>query len=248
MDLIFNNRHLPDFITITSYDYSLFPEVSLLESETHGKLGNYDGGVDRGKVIHTFSLMLYDKDKPMYEMKRELKKWAKGDNWNPSIIESSEFPGKYMIGRVGNSAQLSDLFTHGEVDIELHCSNPVEYDIEETIISIPESEEVEVNYEGLENAPTELNIELLEDSDTLTFENYKTGFQTTLRASMRVGDTISIDSDRKVVHINNNKTMKALVLDSRWIYLEEGINTLKVTKESGEALRGIFELKYRKAD
>src|SRR5699024_9993967 len=250
MSVKFNGVLVPDFIRIVGISFSTVSDISIQESSTPNRIGNYDAGIERGAAMYTLDLQLIDSSKSIFQMKRELKAWLKGDNWKVSKLEFEDNPGKYLLARLGSDAEINDLFTHGETSIAFHCSDPREYDTDLTELSYSESD-FNVPYEGLEKASTVLTVTVPEAIPRIRIEHSQSGKSVTLTGSFVQGDIILIDHDKKLVKVNDKITMKLVDYSTEWLYLDTGDNDFKIYKfGSGnfEPLNAEIELTYRGVD
>jgi len=132
MSVKFNGVTEPDFIRVVGLSFSTISSISVNESIIPNRVGNYDSGIQRGGSVCNLTVQLHDTSKSIFQLKRELKGWLKGDNWKTSKLEIEENPGKFLWARVGADSEINDLFSHGETDIQFYCADPKEYDTELT--------------------------------------------------------------------------------------------------------------------
>lgn len=221
------------------------------------RFGNIDGGVKFGSnpPIKLSILIKKQKDKNLHMQADELKLWLKGDNWKTGKLVFGEQPNKYVIARASNSVQLNDLFVSGEGEIEFHCSNPIKYDVNETVLTNPTASNI-INYQGAERAPAVIEITFTKDVSRLVINQWFNDVggainSLSINGNFKVGQTLIIDSDKKVVRLNGQPAMKLFGLKSKWIYLDYGKHKFQISGVENDGIMRIqtgTKLKYRTAD
>lgn len=250
MSVKFNGVTKPGFIRVVGLSFSTISDIASNESFIPGRVGNYDSGIERGGAVYNLSIQLVGNDESIFQMKRELKSWLKGNNWKPSKLELKENPGKYVLARIGSDSEINDLFTHGETDIQFYCADPKEYDTELTEDSFTDSD-FEVDYSGIEETATVFEITLNSSLPNLSLRHVESGNTITLTSPFNSGQKIILDSDNKLVEVNESKAMNILNYNSNWLYLESGINEFELySTQSGNKVpvNAGIKITYRKAD
>jgi len=250
MTVKFNGVTKPDFIRVVGLSFSTISNISVNESVIPNRVGNYDSGIQRGGAVCNLNIQLHDTDKSIFQLKRELKAWLKGDNWKTSKLELEENPGKFLWARVGADSEINDLFTHGETDIQFYCADPKEYDTELTEASFTGSEFV-VLYQGIEETATIFEVTLKADYPNLSIRHKETGNTISLTGAFKANQKLLLDSDRKLVKLNDILDMNLVNFSSNWLYLDSEMNSFKLfsTQAGNEvAVTADTKITYRKAD
>ncbi len=250
MKVKFNGINLPDFIRVVGLSFSAISDITGNESSLPHKVGNYDPGITRGGLAYDLNIQLVDTDKSMFQMRRELKTWLKGNNWKPSRLEFEENSDKFNLARIGSDPEINDLFTHGETDIQFYCADPKEYDKELTEETYSGSD-FTVAYEGIEETSTVLEITLEKDYPNLSLKHLETGDTVNLTSAFESGQKVTVDSDRKLIKVNDTTAMNILNFNSNWLYLETGLNEFDLySTQSGQKteVEASIKITYRKAD
>lgn len=240
----FNNKKLPDFIKITGFSFSVLPAITHKESTVPHLIGNYDGGIKRGSATYSFDFVLkYASDKSVFEMAKEFKEWAKGENYLPSpliFLDNTEY---YTLARVDTSIELKDMFTHGEGSFSMVASNPIKYSVEDFVAESTTGTLI-VDYKGAEEASTVFTIKVLSNCQNLSIKQTNTLRISSLLGNFKSGQTITIDSGKKVVTVDNVVSMLSVDLEHDWLYLEEGLNEFTVkSNTTGSNLN--LSIKYK---
>lgn len=243
----FNNKPLPSFLKITSFTFSVLPEITLKQVVVPNKIGVIDNGINFGAIAYQFDFILLKKVKEddVLDYIDEFKKWARGDKWKESQLVFDSQPTRYLMGRVANNIELKDMFIAGEGSFTITCADPIKYDLVETS-KASTSNVVTVNYTSLEKATTKFEITLSSDCTNIIITHKETKEVTSLLGSFKTGQKIIIDSDKKSVKLNDVVSMKLVNLENDWLYLEEGTNTFTLTTSVGTAPQ--FTLKYRNSN
>jgi len=250
MTVKFNGVIEPDFIRVVGLSFSTISDISVNESVVPGRVGNYDSGIQRGGAVCNLTVQLHDTSKSIFQLKRELKGWLKGDNWKTSKLEIEENPGKFLWARVGADSEINDLFSHGETDIQFYCADPKEYDTGLTEDTFIESE-FEVDYQGLEETATVFEVTLGESCPNISLRHKETGNTISLTGAFEETQILLLDSDKKLVKVNDNLDMNLLNFSSNWLYLDSGTNSFKLfSTQAGNEVEILADIKisYRKAD
>lgn len=247
MTVKFNGLELPNWITVTEVSFQALSEIEMMEYSSPRSVGGVDGGVERGGSTITLKLFMEKTDSlNIHEQKRELKRWAMGDNWKASQIIFTEQPDKYYMGRVTNSIDINDLFTHGETEVTLYCADPLAYDIDETVVK-GNAGKATIDYDGLEKAYATVSITLEKACEQIVVRNTKTNSEMVLKGSFKKNDKVTIDSNRKKISVNDKVAMKIMMFDSDWLYLEMGKNDFTVKSDLKDNIND-FKIEYKKAD
>lgn len=241
----FNGKELPDWVRVTGVTLPVLPEISPKEHESIRRYGNVDAGVEIGGKPFSLSVLfiLGDGDN-LHDKAQELKAWLRGESWQtPSKLVFDESPDYYYMARVTNAVEVSDNFFYGEGTIEFKSVDGIRYREEhsETLIS---GQSNIVTYNGLETAPTVIEITLNEDARNLVVENSSTGKVLRLNREFKSGQSLTINSNTKEIRWNNDLAMYLLTIQSRWIYLTEGENVIKVYSDSGASVDMNIRLRY----
>lgn len=226
--ITFNARPLPDFVNVTGITFSSIGDISVRESSVPGRIGTIDSGIDRGAKNISLTCQLMKQGGNIHDRADELKRWAKGDNWRPSRLIFTEQPDFYLNARVTNAIDIDELFAIGETSIDFHAADPIKYKITKDVI-YAETGTVAIDYRGIEDAPVIIDVPLGANASRIVLEHATTGNKLIIEGEMHLGDTISVDSDKKVIRVNDEVNMNLLNLSSKgWLYLLEGDNALTV--------------------
>ena len=243
----FNGVEIPSFIKITGITFPVLPDVDVRETRVPRRLGNVDNGVKfGGKTINLSVVLLSDKNKSIQTQSDELKAWLKGDNWNVSKLVLGDQPNKYYLARVSNEVEINDLFVNGEGNIDFYSADPVKYDATESTANSTNAI-ANITYTGLENAPTNITIQVTSDCTNIQLTHQQTGKVLRLVGTFKIGQTINIDNSKKVVKLNGTTAMTLVAFDSDWLYLVSGANRITFTS-STSGVKNEFQIKYRKQD
>lgn len=238
---------LPDYIYITGYEYDVAPAIEPYQTDIPYRLGNVDGGIKRGNLTHTFDLTI---DATIFHtpfrVRQDLKRFIRGNDWEVSRLESSEWEGRYVNARVATSPNVQDLIVHGTTSIEFVSTDPVYYSNEQSSIDLQDY--VEVYYVGLEKAPTIVSVVPDKDVKQLKVTNETTGDFVRLQKDVKKGNEVIIDSDRKYVSYRGKEEPELFALESKWLYLSEGVNKITVTDKDDKEITGETTLKYTAVD
>lgn len=247
MTIKFNGVRLPSWVVVTGISFQTLPTLDIFEYQAPRRVGGIDGGVKRGgSTIKLSLLMLKDKSKNIHQQRLELKKWAIGDNWKPSQLILDEQPNKYYMARVLNSMEIDDLFTHGKTDVEFYCADPIAYDVNETVVN-SSGTTVTIDYKGLEPALVKIVINHPYSYTNLKVANLKTGVENRLINEVNPNKELIIDNVKKKVTIDGDTAMKIVSLENEWLYLENGVQEIRVASKYGGAPIE-FKVIYRQAD
>lgn len=243
----FNGVEIPAFAKVTGISFSALADVDVRETEVPRRYGNVDNGVKFGGKQITLSLSLViPKGSNIHDMADNLKVWLRGDNWKPSRLTFAEQPNKYILARVSNAVDIDDLFLYGEAEIVFYAANPVKYDVKETVATSATGS-LDVNYTGLEKAPSIITLTVSADCTNLKIRHTPSFREIKLKGNFKIGQTVSLNSDSKIVKVNDSVTMDLLEFTSQWINLESGSNNFKLTTTPANAVSSL-KVSYRKAD
>lgn len=243
----FNGVEIPAFIKVTGITFPVLGAVTTRETEIPRRLGNVDNGVKfGGKPINLSITLLKDNKKTIQEQSDELKLWLKGDNWKVSQLILGDQPNKYHLARVSNSVEINDLFINGEGEIEFYCADPVKYDVtEQTKAST--AGVATITYTGIEEAPTNITVQVTKDCTNIKLTHKQTGKAIDLIGTFKIGQSINIDSSKKVVKVDGVTAMRLVSFSNEWLYLTQGTNTITFTSSTSGVVNQ-FQTKYRKQD
>src|SRR5699024_9246456 len=101
-----------------------------------------------------------------------------------------------------------------------------------------------VTYNGLETAPTVIEITLNEDARNLVVENSSTGKVLRLNREFKSGQSLTINSNTKEIRWNKDLAMYLHTIQSRWKYVTESENEIKVNSDSGASIDMNIRLRY----
>lgn len=244
--VIFNNVDIPSFVKVTGITFSVLPSIDMLQTSMPRKYGNIDNGVKLGgKAFELSLLLLHDDKQSIQDQSDELAEWLKGDNWKPSKLTFKEQPNQYYLARVSNSVEVDDLFKYGQTTITFEASNPVKY-TKSGLTHTSDTGTVAFNYEGKVNAVPTIVIKVLVPSTDIIIKHNQSQNTIKLNGNFQVGQTIVIDNNLKKVSLNNSVSMKLLDFTSKWIYVENGQNTITTTNKEGTVNQ--ITVSYLKAD
>lgn len=244
----FNNKPLPSFLKITSFKYSVLPEITLKLSDVPGRAGAIDNGISFGTRSYEFDFVLLVKPgkEDVMQYVKEFKVWAKGDNWNLSKLVFDAEPGKYEMARIDSNIELSDMFLHGEGSFTMIVPTPGKIDLNESVVNATAGKAV-VKYTGLEKSPALIEITVPANCSNIKVLHQEQRKESSLLGSFKTGQVILIDSNTKVVKVDNNVAMKVVDLEHDWQYLKEGTNTFEFTTIPNSVALGA-KIKYRNID
>lgn len=243
--ITFNSKPLPSFAKVTGYSISVAGDLAIRETEIPRRIGNVDNGIKVGAKTHSFSLLvLPEQGKSIHQQADELKEWLMGDSWETGKLVFNDQPDKYIIGRFANSIELKDLFIMGETEIQFIASDPIKYSSD---LSSKGSSAgtTSVDYKGIEKAPTVITVQVLTNCEDIIITHKQTNKKALVLGSFKAGQTIVIDSDKKVVKLNGVVQMRLISLDNDWLYLQRGMNTFTFT--SRNSVVNNFGVQYRTA-
>lgn len=244
--LSFNGIEIPDFLRVTGITFPVTPELTVKETEIPRRYGNLDNGVKfGGKPISVSCVVVIPKGRNIHDLADEFKRWIKGDNWKPSKLVFGEQPETYLLSRVSSQVDISDLFLYGETELEFQSADPRKYASEMTSKSF-QGNTGELTYDGIEKAPSIVEIVLGGDCGRITLTHEPSHKQVILTGTLVAGQKVTIDSDRKTVSINDNVEMTLLGFRSQWIYLEDGTNSFTISTDT--TIESEMTVSYRKAD
>lgn len=243
----FNGQALPSWVKVTGITFPALPEIDTRESIVPRRYGNIDSGVKFGGKPFKLSVMiLQDETASLHHRADELKQWLRGDNWGPSKLVFLEQPNKYYMARASGSVDIEDLFYIGSGDIELYASDPTKYDVDLTQVA-GTTAGVSVRYLGQEKAPVIITINVVADCKDLEMTHKETGNKIYLRGNFNSGQTVVLDSSKKLVKVNDTNAMQLLDFNSRWLYVENGSNTFTGRTLTSDVVNSIA-VQYRRAD
>lgn len=243
----FNGIALPQWVKVTGINFPVLPTIDVRESIIPRRYGNVDNGVKfGGKTIKLAVMILLGEKDNLQDRADELKAWLRGDNWKPSKLIFDEQPDRYMLARVSNEVDIEDLFFVGTGEIEFYSANPLKYSLQETT-ETGNSNGVSLPYVGLEKAPTVISVEITQACTDLSISHKETGNQIYLRGNFNSGQTVVVDSNRKLVQVDGITANTLLDFTSRWIYVEHGANTI-TSSSLTEGVVNRITVSYRRTD
>ncbi|MEB6213504.1 phage tail family protein [Enterococcus casseliflavus] len=245
--ITFTGKEIPSFLKVTGITFPVLGEVSVQESEIPRRIGNVDNGVKFGaKQIKISVLFVPIPNKTIHDQADLLKEWLMGDNWKVGKLVFSEQSNKYIVGRFANNIEIEDLFIAGQGELEFRASDPIKYDSQSTSKS-SSSGNLVIEYTGLEKAPTVFTVQMTQGVENFTIEHVQTGKKLSLLGNFLTGQTIVIDSNKKIAKLNGQTQMKLVDLENDWLYLQKGTNTFKFKSNDNNKIND-FQLTYTKAD
>lgn len=222
----FNGVSIPNFVIVTGVTFDAIGDISIQELNVPMRIGGIDNGVTRGGKNIQLTCKIVKKDKSIHEYADELKQWLKGNEWRASKLTLSEQPGYYYMARALNSVSIDDLYAVGETTIDFYASDPVKYK-EGHSEKTSKDGVLEFSYRGVEDSPLSISFTALLNMEGVSFTQLNTGRTTSLSGSIKSGDTIEIDSDKKVVKVNGKTNMNLLSLSNDWLYGSRGLNIIR---------------------
>lgn len=243
----FNNVEIPEFLRVTGISFPVTPELTLKEAEVPRRYGNVDNGVSfGGKPSFTVTCVaMIPEGSNIHDLADEFKTWLRGDNWAPSRLTFGEQPDKYVMARVASAVSMTDLFLHGETEVEFSAADPIKYASEISSKSFTGSQE-QIPYTGIEKAPTLIEIDLKGNAGRITVRHEPSFKAADIVGTLKEGQKVTIDSDRKLIQIDGTTDMTLLTFESQWLFMEHGTNVFTV--ESDTNIETETTVSYRTAD
>lgn len=243
----FNNVEIPEFMRVTGISFPVLPSINYRETSVPRRFGNVDNGVDfEGKPI-TISVTLVENTAiNLHDMADKIKDWVTGNNWKPSPLTFAEQPGKYLLARVVNAVDIEDLFVYGTAEIEFYAADPTKYNVGETTVSSV-GNSATVAYSGREVAPTVITVTIVADCTNLTLRHSQSTNEIKLLGTFKKGQVVTLNSDKKIIKVNDTVAMNLIDFTSKWINLQKGNNSF-ILSTGTAGVTNSFVIKYRQAD
>lgn len=246
MTLKFNDVSLPKWVAVTGVSFQTLPDLDVRKYRTARGIGEIDGGVRRGASIITLDVIIgKDKAENIHKQKDELKRWAKGNEWKPSRIIFDEEPDRFYLGRVSNNMEIDDLFTHGKTKIEFYCADPFKYNIKETVVT--STDNARFNYDGIEHVPLKVVAQFSKPVKNMTIQHIATQKSFTLLADFKAGETVTIDSSKRLVLLNGKPAMKLMSFDSDWLYTNTHNLQILILRNNTASTGISYQVSFREA-
>lgn len=243
----FNGVALPAWVKVTGISFPVLPEIDVRESVIPRRFGNVDNGVKfGGKPISLEVILTLTEQDNIQERADELKRWLRGNAWKPSRLIFDEQPNKFLLARVSNAVDIDDLFVAGSGEIEFYSADPTKYAVTETSI-VSTTGSLSAPYAGMEKAPAVIKVNVLANCTDIEVRHSQTGHKLLLRGNFISGQTVTLDSSRKLIKVNDTVAMGLLDFSSRWLYLSEGSNTF-ILATATVGVTNKITVSYRQAD
>lgn len=252
----FNRQEIPAFLKVTGISFPVLGNSTPREITIPGRVGNRDNKPKiGGKLFKLDVLLKHDPKRTILDQSDDLKRWIRGNNWEPSQFILGDQPNKFYKARVTNSVDIDDLFIHGTGSIEFYASDPIKYDTSKVVINsfIKNGNTISFDYSGLEMAPVTFEL-----TPTLLIKNLSIKHRETGKSLHIIGDLaptrpIVIDCNSKIIRYDNYVNMNLLSFSSDWLYLQEGMNTFEFSAKSwGTTLdlskENPIKISYRQGD
>lgn len=241
----FNDKPLPEWVRVTGITFPALPELTHKEHEVSGRYGNVDSGVEIGGKTFSLEVLIKLDDVNIQDRVQELKAWLKGSGWeNTDKLVFEESPDYYYLARNISSVDVNDLFMYGTGSIEFRASDGIRYDRRINKLPFIYSELV-FFYSGQEQAPITVNVDVSGDVSGIALTHLESDKQLLLNGDFKNGDSVVLDNSKKVVKVNESTDMNRLKIGSRWLYLDSGKNTLRLSVEEGSVESLDVTLEYQ---
>lgn len=242
----YNGKDLPDFVRVTGLSYSALSDIAVKESVIPQARGNRFGGIERGGGFYRFSVKLITTPTlNLMELRDQLKTFVRGSGLqNLDKLVLMEKPNRYYEAVLSNDIDISDLFTHGEGELEFYVPDNVAYSLEEFTATAVDGT-ASISYDGLEDVSAVTEVVVEQDCTLLEIEHSPSFNKLILNGDFKKGQTVALDSRRKIVQLDGSTAMQLLNFKSRWFHLTKGAN--KVTVTSDATIKHRLTVGYRKA-
>lgn len=224
--LLYNGVEPPKFFKVLGVDQFLLPKIDHYNTKITGSFGNVDGGITFGdKVFKIRYKIIFSGDHDDSYYIDEMTKWLIGDNHKVSKFQLDD-SGEYYMARVSDASDFTDGLLFGEGVITFTASNPRRYAPNESSITLNNSGNTIVNYDGYVPATPVIQVECQKGTRSVKVTNNNTGDFVLVSGDLQ--GTLIIDCNKKFVSLRGKKDMSLLNTKSDWITLLRGNNTLSI--------------------
>lgn len=238
----FNGIDIPDFIRVKAVNSTVLPEISTNYKNVAGGFGVLETGTTiGGKTISIDVIIVVPKGKTLLQAQRELAFWLKGDNFRLSPLVISDDCEMEYKAKVNGSVDISDLIFAGEGTIEFFVPSGIATSRYPKHGAV-QGKSILVDYYGtadafpvIEYTPT-TNL----TNTTIRFTHVEKGISVVLQGSVKAGETVLVDCNKKLVKKGGKLSLDMIDLSSRWLKISDrGINTISCN------LEGTLKLSYK---
>lgn len=236
----FNGKELPEYVRVTGIELPVTPDISGLTRTVPRMFGEIDTGtqIKGGEFKFDIALALTPQI-DIHTAIDQLKDFLKGDNYEESKLVFREQPNKYYMARMVGSTNMKDLFVYGEGSFTLHATKLIKYEDKEQTTSGGS-----INYLGTLKSSPVLDITLSSSFKNIVITHMQSNRKMTLVGDFSENTKIQVDTGRKLVKVSNQLNNKVISLDSDWVELQSGNNTITVTSGAGGGSASV-SVKYR---
>lgn len=235
--VMFNNKELPEFIKVTGRSTSILPPINVNYKESSAR---QVGGIFlysklQPKQFKLDLTVIPDLHHSLDDMLDIFAEWLRGNDFKPSELSFIEQPERHVLAVVDGSTDITDLFVAGTGSISFSAVNPLKYlnqQLNQTVTS-----PTTVNYEG--TVEQGINCVFTLSKACSRIELAVNDRKVILTGSFKKGSVITIDSDRKVVKVDGIVNMKVLALESNWLQLKAGTNSISVKLDNAASAEKI---------
>ncbi|WP_429969160.1 distal tail protein Dit [Enterococcus sp. AZ136] len=224
----FNGVAIPSFVKVRGIEFSVLPELSVQYQELPRTLGGSFLYTQKGTKKFILDILIeLPNGRALFDCAEEFGDWLQGDNYSPCKLEFSEMPDCYYMANVNGAVNVSDIFVAGEGSVEFLAVDPSKYSNKS--LEVSGNSPLTVDYSGKVAQPFVVTFTVPQESTLLGITNVRTNKTMRLKGTFKQGDTVTFDTRKKQVIYNNQINMRLLSIDSEWLTLLSGANSLRLT-------------------
>lgn len=234
----FNGVAIPSFVKVRGIEFSVLPELSVQYQELPRTLGGSFLYTQKGTKKFSLDILIeLPNGRALFDCAEEFGDWLQGDNYAPSKLEFSEMPDYYYMANVNGAVNVTDILVAGEGSVEFLAVDPSKYSTNG--LEVSGNSPLTVNYSGKVEQPFTVTFTVPQESTLLGITNVRTNKTMRLKGTFKQGDTVTFDTRKKQVIYNNQINMRLLSIDSEWLTLLSGANSLRLTVNNSASIAAL---------